>query len=293
MRSGVETDDSVDVHQVESMARRLSESSRAEEKYRRMSGTLRDELRARTEEIEQQSGQLQDLSSRLLQAQDEERRRLAHELHDSAGQILTLLSISLAQAAKHAPRKPEIFGQITRECEVLVQQLSQEIRTMSYLLHPPMLDELGLLKGIRSYIEGLAKRSGLVIALVAPAAFERLSPEMELTMFRLVQECLTNIHRHSGSRNAVIRIARDCENISLEVQDAGKGMSREKLREIQSQGSGVGIRGMRERLRPFRGQMRVESNHRGTTISFEFPFAGHAAQRPQVLVPAAIHCQAS
>src|ERR1700733_3609256 len=133
------------------MVRELSELRRAKEEYRVLAETLEAEVRARTREVVQQSEQLRDLSSRLLQAQDEERRRIARELHDSAGQILMLLSISLGQVAQHAPKDANLFVRHTKECEQLVQQLSSEIRTMSYLLHPPLLEEMGLLKAIRSY----------------------------------------------------------------------------------------------------------------------------------------------
>ena len=155
---------------------------------------------------------------------------------------------------------------------------------MSYLLHPPLLDETGLAEALRWYIQGLAERSGLEIALEVPADFERLSREMELVMFRLVQECLTNIHRHSGSKTAVILIARDRESVALEVQDEGKGIAAEKLVDLQSQGSGVGIRGMRERVRHFGGQMDIESNRGGTKISFKFPLPQDAtAKREQIV----------
>jgi two-component system NarL family sensor kinase len=108
---------------------------------------------------------------------------------------------------------------------------------------------------------------------------------MELVMFRLVQECLTNIHRHSGSKSASIRVARDCDGVLLVVQDKGKGISAEKLSEIQSQGSGVGIRGMRERARHFGGHMLIESNHKGTKISFKFPSPKNATSEPEDVVP--------
>ena len=258
----------------------ITERVRAEENYRTLAQTLDAEVRVRTSEVVQQAEQLRDLSSRLLQAQDEERRHIARELHDSAGQILSALSMSLAQAARHAPQEPAGFAEYVQESEQLVQQLSQEIRTMSYLLHPPLLDETGLAGALRWYIQGLTQRSGLEISLTVPADFERLSREMELVMFRLVQECLTNIHRHSGSKSAVIRIARDSESVLLEVQDEGKGISEEKLVDIQSQGSGVGIRGMRERVRHFGGQMDIESNHGGTKISFKFPAPKNATAKP-------------
>jgi PAS domain S-box-containing protein len=246
----------------------ISERKRAEENYKSLAETLDAEVRVRTNEVVRQSELLRDLSSRLLQAQDEERRRIARELHDSAGQILVALSLNLAQAAQHAPPESRVF---TEECEQLVRQLSQEIRTMSYLLHPPLLDETGLSEALRWYIQGLSERSGLEIVLDISPQFERLPREMELVMFRLVQECLTNIHRHSGSETAVIRIVRDNENVTLEVEDKGKGMSAGKLVGIQAQSSGVGIRGMRERVRHFGGIMNIESDKNGTKISFVLP----------------------
>jgi PAS domain S-box-containing protein len=258
----------------------ITDLKRAEEKYRTLAESLDAEVRIRTTEVVQQAEQLRDLSSRLLQAQDEERRHIARELHDSAGQILTALSMSLALASQHAPQESAALTKHLEESEDLAQQLSQEIRTMSYLLHPPLLDETGLSEALRWYIQGLSERSGLEIELDVPTDFARLSREMELVMFRLVQESLTNIHRHSGSKSAAIRLARNGDSVSLEVQDSGKGISAEKLSEIQSQGSGVGIRGMRERARHFGGHMMIESNHKGTKISFQFPLSENSPAQP-------------
>jgi PAS domain S-box-containing protein len=249
----------------------ITDLKRAEENYKSLAESLDAEVRVRTDEVVRQSELLRDLSSRLLQAQDEERRRIARELHDSAGQILVALSMNLSQAAQNAPPEARLFSKLTEESEHLVQQLSQEIRTMSYLLHPPLLDETGISEALRWYIQGLRERSGLEIALEIPADFERLPREMELVMFRLVQECLTNIHRHSGSQTATIRVARDNENVSLDIQDSGKGISAEKLSGIQARSSGVGIRGMRERVRHFGGRMDIESDKDGTKISFTLP----------------------
>jgi signal transduction histidine kinase len=153
----------------------------------------------------------------------------------------------------------------------LIQNLTQEIRTTSYLLHPPLLDELGLSSALRWYVEGLAKRSDLSIEVNIPDSFERLAPEMELAIFRLVQESLTNIHRHSGSKTAVIRIAREADKIYAEVQDRGSGMSQERFAEVQSQAVGVGLRGMKERVRQARGEWTIESNASGTKITAIFP----------------------
>ena len=191
----------------------ITDLKRAEEKYRTLAETLDAEVRIRTRELEQrnvdvvrQSEQLRGLSSRLLQTQDEERRHIARELHDSAGQILAALGMGLAQVAQFTPKDNTQLAKIAEDCQQWVQQLSREIRTTSYLLHPPMLDEVGLPEALRWYIQGLTERSGLNISFTVAEEFGRLSREMELVMFRLVQECLTNIHRHSGSKTAMIRL---------------------------------------------------------------------------------------
>ena len=250
----------------------------SEERFRVLSCNLETQVQARTEELEQRNTEvlkqaegLRELSRQLMQAQDEERRRVARELHDSAGQLLASLGMNLASILKHANQgAPQLVG-AAEEGERTVRQLTQEIRTVSYLLHPPMLEETGLPEALRSYIHGLRNRSGLDISLIMPQDFGRLPDEMELVIFRLVQECLTNVHRHSGSKVAVVRMSRAADSVSLEVQDDGKGMSVEKLSQIRAQGSGVGIAGMRERVRQFGGQFEIESTGAGTTMSFSLP----------------------
>jgi signal transduction histidine kinase len=158
-----------------------------------------------------------------------------------------------------------------KEAEELVQQLTKEIRTTSYLLHPPLLDEIGLTGALHWYVQGLIERSRLDIRLSIADELGRLPPDLELVIFRLVQECLTNVHRHSGSKSAVINIVRKDESVHLEVQDRGKGIAPEKLTEIQSQAGGVGIRGMRERVRQFGGELNIKSNEAGTTIEVTIP----------------------
>src|SRR5437763_147727 len=152
---------------------------------------------------------------------------------------------SMTQQAEQNPAR----SKIVQECVDLVQELSKEIRTMSYLLHPPLLDESGLREAIHWYMRGLMERSGLHIELNISEDFGRLPAPMELAVFRIVQECLTNIHRHSDSKTAAIRLSRTKERVSLEVQDEGQGIPPEKLAAIQGQRSGVGITGMRERVR--------------------------------------------
>jgi signal transduction histidine kinase len=219
-----------------------------------------------------QSEQLRELSWQMLRIQDEERRHIARELHDSAGQLLTILAMNLATLARNAQKNkvPEI-AESAEEARELVHQLTGEIRTTSYLLHPPLLDEEGLRSAISWYVRGLVERSGLDITFNISEGFGRLPGEMELAVFRLVQECLTNIHRHSGSKWAAIDIFRTPEQVLLEVRDEGKGISRERLVEIQSQGAGFGIRGMRERARQFNGEMTIESNGRGTLFRVAIP----------------------
>jgi PAS domain S-box-containing protein len=260
-----------ELHESEQRFRTLADALDTQVQFRTQ------ELRRRNAEILQQSDQLRDLSGRLMSAQDEERRRIARDLHDSAGQNLAALAMTLARIEDEAKRDPARLSQTVKEAQDLIEGLTQEIRTTSYLLHPPMLDEIGLPSALGWYVEGLEQRSGLRIELNIPADFGRLAPEVELAIFRLVQECLTNIHRHSGSKTAVIRITREPDKIYAEVQDHGKGMSPERFAEVQSQGVGVGvgIRGMRERVRRAHGELTVDSNALGTTITAIFP-----AQRP-------------
>src|SRR3984957_9018936 len=264
--------------------RELSES---EQRFRTLADALdtqvqfrTQELRRRNDEILQQSDQLRDLSGRLMSLQDEERRRIARDLHDSAGQNLAALSISIARIKEDAKGDPAQLSARIKEARDLVQHLSDEIRTTSYLLHPPMLDEMGLSYAIGWYIDGLKERSGLSVEVNITDDLGRLAPEIELAIFRLVQECLTNIHRHSESKTAVIRIARDSDKIYAEVQDHGKGIPPERLAGIQSQGVGVGIRGMRERVRQSHGDLTIDSNALGTKVTAVFPAEPIRAKDP-------------
>jgi len=273
-----------DITERKRIERELSES---EQRFRTLADALdtqvqfrTQELRRRNAEILQQSDQLRDLSGRLMLAQDEERRRISRELHDSAGQHLAALGMGLARIEADAKRDPARLSKSIKDAQDLIQDLTREIRTTSYLLHPPMLDESGLTSALRWYIDGLAERSGISIELNIPDNLERLAPEVELAIFRLAQECLTNIHRHSESKTAVIRIAREADKIYAEVQDHGKGMSQERLAEIQSKGAGVGIRGMRERVRQSQGELTVDSNALGTKITAIFPARAPEAKEP-------------
>ena len=173
-----------------------------------------------------EKARIADQTIRLLKVQDEERRRIARELHDSAGQTLTVLGLSLAQLVQNAEIIAPELAKEGKQVEEVVQQLHREIRTTSYLLHPPLLDECGLVSALKWYVEGLAKRSGIAIKLDISDNFGRLSTDMELAIFRLVQECLTNIHRHSGSKRADIRMFVEAESVHVEVSDQGKTLTK-------------------------------------------------------------------
>ena len=218
---------------------------------------------------------LRVLSGRLLQVQDEERRHIARELHDSAGQMLAGLSMNLSVLAQDNKSSAGAV-ELAKESLGLVRELSQEVRTISHLLHPPLLDEVGLASALRLYLDGFAERSKIKVDLEIPADFGRLSPEQETAIFRVVQEALTNIHRHSGSPVAAIRISRSDSVVRVEIEDKGKGIPPEKRFKMEVAGkTGVGIAGMRERLRQLGGTLEIDSprNGTGTTIIAQVPSA--------------------
>lgn len=242
-------------------------------------------VQERTVELDTVNKNLRDLSARLLQLQDDERRRIARELHDSVGQLLAGLTMNLSAVRTDIDRLSKTATALT-DSEVLVQEMSKEIRTISYLLHPPLLDEAGLSSALRWYIDGFAQRSKIKVDLDLPADFGRLSPELETSIFRIVQECLTNIHRHSGSRTAKIRLLHLDGEAHVEVEDKGKGIPIEKREEMASGGTpGVGIRGMRERIRQLGGAFEIRSNGSGTVILARLPAVENASTVEALPIP--------
>jgi PAS domain S-box-containing protein len=229
----------------------------------RVAGTCRDITeRVRAEE------ELQRLSGQLLRLQDEERRRIARDLHDSTGQDLVALTTTLSQLHGALPSSSRKLRKLASQCQTLADQCVREVRTLSYLLHPPMLDEAGLEDAIRHYVEGFAERTGIKVGLEISPLLGRMKPDVELALFRVVQESLTNIQRHSGSLHAMIRIARDPGKIALEVSDRGSGISGEPRRrngEFPTR-LGVGIRSMHERVKLIGGRLDIESSSNGTTV---------------------------
>src|SRR6266481_363694 len=214
----------------------------------RAQSDLEEKVQQRTAELNEVNHSLGELSARLLHLQDEERRRIARELHDSVGQTLAALSMNLAAVGADIERLAKTASVIT-DSTALVNDMSSDIRTISYLLHPPLLDEAGLSSALTWYIKGFSERSKIEVDLRIPQNFGRLPRDLETAIFRVVQECLTNIHRHSGSPVAKIRLSRSANDVQLEVRDKGKGIAPEKLSEMAAKGApGVGIRGMRERI---------------------------------------------
>jgi signal transduction histidine kinase len=227
---------------------------------------------------------LRELSSRLLQLQDEERRRIARELHDSVGQIIAAVNMKLSPLVNNSAGSSHTTDRV-KESLGLIRELSNEIRTISHLLHPPLLDEVGLSSALRLYLEGFAERSGIKAELEIAEDFERLPRDLETAIFRIVQECLTNIHRHSGSATAKVRISRTGINILVEVEDEGKGTSPgERLARESTSKEGVGIRGMRERIRQLGGTLEIRSKRdgKGTIVLALLPNPGASIEtRPE------------
>lgn len=215
---------------------------------------------------------LQNLSQRLLKVQDEERRRVARDLHDSTGQTLTALKMSVA-ALEEKLKHDQSTSDVLSEIAALADQALQEIRTTSYLLHPPLLDEAGFNSAAQWYVDGFGKRSGIKVRLDLAANRERLPITIETALFRVLQESLTNVHRHSGALEVSIRFHYQAETVMLEIRDRGRGIPTELLNRLRDTSSetGVGLAGMRERLNELHGRLEIESDAHGTSLRAVVP----------------------
>jgi signal transduction histidine kinase len=256
----------------ESSRRALAKLKLAEKQLTQAHDELELKVAERTTDLNLANESLRELSSRLQQIRDEERRRLARELHDSVGQLLAALSMNIGVVQLQADKLDPAAARALSENFSMVDQISREIRTISHLLHPPLLDAAGLASALRWYVDGFSERSKIKVELKIPNEFGRLPDEMEIAIFRMVQECLTNIHRHSGGASAVIRVNQEDHGIFVEVEDHGKGISPDKQIELSLSGrTGVGFRGMRERLRQLGGTLQIRSDNSGTVISANLP----------------------
>ncbi len=230
--------------------------------------------------LKQAENRVRGLSARILQLRDDERRRLARDLHDSLGQNLTAVKMNTSFLARDAASMDERRRNALTESIELIDRCLQEVRTISHLLHPPMLDEVGLVPAIRWFATGFAQRSGIEVELDLPGKLRRLPTDVETAVFRVIQESLTNVHRHSGSPTAVIRLKVDPEHIHLQVIDHGRGIPPHKLSLHQeSETIGVGLMGMRERLRQLGGQLNITSDGGGTVIRVIVPLGEPASAR--------------
>ena len=235
------------------------------------------------EEREAMLRELQQLAGTLVQLQDDERRRIGRDLHDSTGQILTALGMQLARLQRLAESENAPTKALIADCAALAQRCSSDIRTASYLLHPPLLDEIGLLSALRWLADGLTRRSDIKVALHLPETLPRMPRDLELALFRVVQEAISNVHRHAQSPSITIRLTLDTAAVTLEVQDAGLGIP-----EAFDSGDvpdpimrGVGLGGMRERLRQLGGQLTILSSPSGTCVRATVPIPRTATTAPE------------
>jgi signal transduction histidine kinase len=257
--------------------RQAAEAEKTRKQLQDANESLETRVRQRTAELERERRDVQDLSSQLLQAQDEERRRISRELHDSTGQLLVALALNLARLkSEHAWPNPDADA-LLEDTSSMVEEMSRQLRTMSYLLHPPMLDEAGLLSAVNWYVNGFSTRSSIQVGMEC-SDLGRLPAELEITVFRLIQESLTNIHRHSGSKTAFIRLSRNQAFVMLEVIDQGKGFRRAKVAGDALPKCGVGILGMKERVRRFGGTIDISSSPSGTVVKARFPIHSHSSE---------------
>jgi len=232
-------------------------------------------------ERERVLNELHELAATLVHIQDDERRRIGRDLHDSTGQGLAALELGLARLARVVEPFSNLARTLVDECVRLARQCSTEIRTASYLLHPPLLDEIGLLSALRWLADGLRQRSGIKIELELPETMDRLPPEHELALFRVAQEALTNVHRHSKSPSVTIRLFEEEGAVFLEVEDVGHGiLVGGRSGKVEDAGAlGVGLAGMRERMRQLRGTLRVRTGAFGTCVQAGLALSGSAAAR--------------
>jgi PAS domain S-box-containing protein len=256
----------------------VTEAVQADEQLRRSHEDLELRVRERTAALEaineflqleilerkRAEEEIQDLSRRMMRVQEEERRNLARELHDGATQNLVTLSLHMGRMSRDPSA---VTPAVLEEWMRLAEQSANELRTVSYLLHPPLLEELGLSLTLRAYVEGFAKRTGIQVTLHSQGELDNLGFDIELAVFRILQEALSNVHRHSGSVTATVRISYDGHILRLQIADQGRGIPPGMDR------SGVGLGSMRERARLLKGQLVIETGSTGTTVKIELPVA--------------------
>ena len=250
------------------------------------------ELHRKTRQLENLNRELRRLSSSLIMTQDDERRRIARELHDGLGQELSAAKMLVDQVAVHA-NTIELAKHMASDTSELISRAIQQVRSISHLLHPPLLDEVGLHFALRSYVEGLTKRSSVETSVdVQPADFPRFAPELETAIFRIIQEALTNVFRHSGARRASVTLAIQGDHVNATVRDDGKGIPG-VVAEFRSDSIGIGIGGMMQRVKEFGGELRLRNTHPGTAVEVSIPIQNSAAADPLPQVGACFKTEAN
>jgi PAS domain S-box-containing protein len=228
--------------------------------------------KAAEERLARSLEEMRTVTGRLMRAQDDERRRIAQLMHETSAQELAALKMLLAELNRRLADAPAADRSLVGEMMDLAERSIGGIRSLSYLLHPPLLDEVGLVSAIRWYADGFAQRSGIAIRLDLPAAFPRFPQDVETTLFRVVQEALINVHRHANSATGDIRLSADVQALTLEIADQGAGISEEVLAHVRSGGAvGVGLAGMRQRLEQLGGTLDIASDTQGTIIRAQLP----------------------
>lgn len=281
----------------EALQREIAVREVAEKELRRAHDELDKRVQERTAELaganvllqrevsdhERAEDSLRELTGRLFRVQDEERRRLARELHDGATQDLVALSMDMAMIRDAVPAADAATKELVSGCARLVRHCTEELRTVSYLLHPPLLNELGLASALRDFVEGFASRSGIQVTLNVDPELGRFGQQLELTVFRVVQEALSNVHRHAHSRTASITLIQRSDFLHLEIADTGRGIPAEVLSASGSAQVGMGIAGMEERVRLLGGQLDIKTGAAGTSIEAVLP-ASYLSMRKVVAI---------
>jgi signal transduction histidine kinase len=280
---------------VSALTSEAAERRRAEQELQQAHRELEQRVQERTTELsqalarlkaevgvrEKAEDQLRRLSVRLMALQDQERRHIARDLHDTTGQTLSAMKMNIAMLQEMS-KAGDPAWELLRDLSSLSDEALQEIRTTSYLLHPPLLDEAGFASAARWFVDGFAKRSGIQVTCTIPPQMDRPPAHCELVLFRILQESLTNVHRHSGASVAGVVLVRDDGHLTLEVSDNGAGIPEERLARLREvSDSGVGLAGMRERVRELGGEFEIRSNSRGTTVSVRVPLADAPGPAPQ------------
>lgn len=230
--------------------------------------SMRDSAIRLEKMVDERTSELRRLSIRLMTMQDEERRRIAREIHDGLGQELAAAKMIVDGLAQHNSGNPA--SQVASEASELIDRAIQQVRSLSHLLHPPLLDEIGLVSALRWYLDGLAKRSGMEVTLDAPAEFPRLTSEVETAVFRIIQEALTNVFRHSQAHKCSVTVAQQLDHLLVTVLDDGKGVD-DQIAQLQPSSIGIGIGGMRQRAKEFGGDLRLANAHPGTRVEAVIP----------------------